>query len=895
MQTQFTIRSIDDNTTTIPYHHSKWRIFFARHLNYTPTTTTTKQLLNIDQYELNKLKHDQSFENVQQQSQNNSWNINSQHSTHLITSNHFPLLLFYFEQILIFFSYFFLLITLPFSLIFCLYIIKHYERAVIFRLGHVIWNNSIGPGLLFIIPWLDIVHRVDLRLFTVDVCTQNILTSDAVTVSVETVIYYRIINPILSVIHVKNIHDSTCLLAQTTLHHVLGRMNMYTLLTERQYLSQFIHQLLDIYIDLWGIKIERIEIKNIRLPIELQHCMAIEAEASRKAQAKFVLALAEKNVSHYLKLAAIQLKNCPIGLQLHYLQTMKYITNGKNSIILFPIPMKLKSDVYFELILASLSNSNEKFQLYSRYIKWIEQNYPSLGKCADLQNVLYRSIRDSSNLPEIKNNEAYVNSWIKLTEYCSQPMELFELLFRQGIGTMCSEFYIAWCELLEKKTSKNYQKIASIYAHGLRAGAKPLLWLEDRAEAFFHRYQYYLKSTDDTLMTTLDNSCQENNDTSSNTRKKLASLRLIETVGTQENHSFVAPVLRTNEMWRSNQSGLGPTITTQHSTGTNRLNKNVNYQIKPDNLSCAKENSTLIRDLPIVDTADFIRPVGCPSSWQKENQLEPTAWNNVQLPTNRTAPVLSRPIGLPNWEIFTEEPIESEQQQPQQQQTDSVNTLSSVQQSTVCTKRKGLKIKSFKDNDSCQQSNEIPYIEMASFNRLVGGCGSGSGSVDHALSAIHRDDQNDVKLNLPSLPGDKLCEVDCFAFDISLIYGGIEELCWEMHRSLKWNVNYMDTLNHCSSTSSSSSIKHQQQQADTGDVDEDNSDCDRKKILNNFWDKEETELIEEINAIIHKHTTNTTTNNNNHSNNNDVKCKNVESTRYALIKSLEMIALNQKS
>ncbi|VDP30191.1 unnamed protein product [Schistosoma curassoni] len=435
--------------------------------------------------------------------------------------------------------------------------------------------------------------------------------------------------------------------------------------------------------------------------------------------------------------------------------------------------------------------------------------------------------------------------WPSKTEYCNQPTELFELLFRQGIGTMCSEFYVTWCQLLEK--NKNYRKIASIYAHGLRAGAKPLLWLEDRAEAFFQRYEHSLKSTvtsssSDIVGTfTSDNSYNENHN--ENTRKKLASLRLIET-STQENN-LVAPVIRTKEMWRSNQSGLG----TIHSSESIISNKS-NYQIKQDKL--CQENSVFIHDLPPI-TSDFIRPVGIPSSWQKENQLEPSSWNKAQVVINRqgliqecytfflvdfcsqlstttTVPASSRSIGLPSWEIFTEDQVE-------QQQMDSSKPLNSTQQSTICTKGKGLKMKSsFKDNDTYQQLNDISFIEIASFNHLL----HHNNRVNHSSNQHDDHYQSDrllTKLNLPSFPDDKISEVDCFAFDISLIYGGIEELCWEMHRGVKWDVNYTNSLNN-------SPIKY-----------------DHRKMLNDFWDKEELELIKEIDAIIHDNNNDETVNN----------------------------------
>ncbi|CAH8428683.1 unnamed protein product [Schistosoma rodhaini] len=303
--------------------------------------------------------------------------------------------------------------------------------------------------------------------------------------------------------------------------------------------------------------------------------------------------------------------------------------------------------------------------------------------------------------------------------------------------------------------------------------------------------------------------------------------------------------MRTKEMWRSNQSGLG-TIYPSETISSNKCN----YQIKQDKLT--QENSVFIRDLPPI-ASDFIRPVGIPSSWQKENQLEPNSWNKVQLTTTTTVPASSRPISLPNWEIFTEDQVE-------QTQTDSSNLLNNTQQSTVCTKRKGLKMKSLKESDPCQPTNEISFIEVSSFNHLLHHHDHGV-VVDHSSS--HQSDVLLTKLNLPSFPSDKISEIDCFAFDISLIYGGIEELCWEMHRGVKWDINYTNSIKD-----------------------------DHRRILNDFWDKEELELIEEIDTILHDHNNDDGTVNNLQMNDPLLINKNVESTRYALIKSLESIALN---
>ncbi|VDQ09061.1 unnamed protein product [Trichobilharzia regenti] len=245
------------------------------------------------------------------------------------------------ERILIFFSYLFLFISLPFSLIFCLRVIRHYERAVIFRLGRLILDGPTGPGLLFTIPCLDVVERVDLRTFTFDVLTQDVLTKDSVTVAVEAVVYYRIFDPVLSVVNVKNAYYSTRLLAQTTLRNVLGTVDMCALLTEREHIAELMQETLDCATDVWGMKVERVEIKDVRLPLQLQRSMAAEAEATREAKAKVISALGEKDASYSLKAAALEISNCPIALQLRYLHTLNCLASGKQSTIIFPVPIDL--------------------------------------------------------------------------------------------------------------------------------------------------------------------------------------------------------------------------------------------------------------------------------------------------------------------------------------------------------------------------------------------------------------------------------------------------------------------------------------------------------------------------------------------------------------------------
>lgn len=232
-------------------------------------------------------------------------------------------------------------IGLPFSLLACLRVIPQYERAVIFRLGRLISSSALGPGLIFKLPFLDRMRRVDLRTFTFDVPTQEVLTKDSVTVAVEAVVYYRIFNPVMSVVNVENANRSTRLLAQTTLRNVLGTVDLYALLTDREEIAAMMQETLDTATDTWGVKVERVEIKDVRLPLQLQRAMAAEAEATREARAKVIAAKGEEDASKSLKAAAIEISACPIALQLRYLQTLAGISAEKNSTIVFPLPIDL--------------------------------------------------------------------------------------------------------------------------------------------------------------------------------------------------------------------------------------------------------------------------------------------------------------------------------------------------------------------------------------------------------------------------------------------------------------------------------------------------------------------------------------------------------------------------
>jgi len=231
--------------------------------------------------------------------------------------------------------------TFPLSLFFTLKIVQEYERAVIFRVGRLVTGGAKGPGIFFILPCIDNYIKVDLRVVSFDVPPQEILTRDSVTITVDAVTYFRISNPIQSVCNVEDATRSTRLLAQTTLRNELGTKNLSEVLMERDTISHSIKQILDEATDPWGVKVERVEIKDVRLPQMLQRAMAAEAEASREAKAKVIAAEGEMNAARALKEASDVISESPQALQLRYLQTLQTISAEKNSTIIFPLPIDM--------------------------------------------------------------------------------------------------------------------------------------------------------------------------------------------------------------------------------------------------------------------------------------------------------------------------------------------------------------------------------------------------------------------------------------------------------------------------------------------------------------------------------------------------------------------------
>ncbi|KAM9359210.1 stomatin (EPB72)-like 3a [Symphorus nematophorus] len=243
--------------------------------------------------------------------------------------------------LLVFISLIFVLGTFPIALLMCVKIVKEYERAVIFRLGRISDKKPKGPGLFFVLPCTDTFVKVDLRTVSFDIPPQEILTKDSVTVSVDGVVYFRVYCPISSVANVTNAHSSTRLLAQTTLRNVLGTKNLAELLSDREGISLSMQEALDDATDPWGIKVERVEIKDVKLPQQLQRAMAAEAEASREARAKIIAAEGEMKASRALKEASLVIAESPSALQLRYLQSLNSIAAEKNSTIIFPLPIDL--------------------------------------------------------------------------------------------------------------------------------------------------------------------------------------------------------------------------------------------------------------------------------------------------------------------------------------------------------------------------------------------------------------------------------------------------------------------------------------------------------------------------------------------------------------------------
>ena len=218
-------------------------------------------------------------------------------------------------------------------------ILNEYERGVIFRLGRVI--KAKGPGLIILIPVVDKMVKVSMRLVAMDVDPQDVITRDNVSVKVNAVIYYRVIEPIKAVIEVEEYNYAVSQLAQTTLRSVCGQAELDELLSAREKINSQLQEILDMHTDPWGIKVTTVELKHIDLPQDMQRSMAKQAEAERERRAKVINADGEFQAANKLAEAAEIIRDHPMALQLRYLQTMREISAEQNTTTIFPFPLEL--------------------------------------------------------------------------------------------------------------------------------------------------------------------------------------------------------------------------------------------------------------------------------------------------------------------------------------------------------------------------------------------------------------------------------------------------------------------------------------------------------------------------------------------------------------------------
>lgn len=230
---------------------------------------------------------------------------------------------------------FFLLIVLSSAI----KVVPEYRRLVLFRLGRLV--GSRGPGIVFIVPFIDRAVTVDLRILTLDVPVQEVITKDNVAIKVNAVVYFRVLEPAKSVVEVENYVVATSQLAQTTLRSVVGSVELDEVLSSREKINQELQKIIDERTDPWGIKVSAVEVKELELPEGMKRAMARQAEAERERRAKIIAAEGELQAAAKLSEAARQMEVSPITLQLRYLQTIREISGERNTTTFFPIPVDL--------------------------------------------------------------------------------------------------------------------------------------------------------------------------------------------------------------------------------------------------------------------------------------------------------------------------------------------------------------------------------------------------------------------------------------------------------------------------------------------------------------------------------------------------------------------------
>ncbi len=219
-------------------------------------------------------------------------------------------------------------------------VLNEYERGVVFRLGKLL-PQAKGPGVIFVFPPIDRMVRVSLRTIVMDVPPQDVITRDNVSVKVNAVVYFRVMDPRRAIVEVESYHYATSQLAQTTLRSVLGQVELDGLLSERDRLNHDLQHILDQQTDPWGVKVSNVEVKHVDLPPDMQRAMARQAEAEREKRAKIIHAEGELQASEKLSQAAAVIATEPVTVTLRYLQTLTEIASEKNSTIIFPLPIEL--------------------------------------------------------------------------------------------------------------------------------------------------------------------------------------------------------------------------------------------------------------------------------------------------------------------------------------------------------------------------------------------------------------------------------------------------------------------------------------------------------------------------------------------------------------------------
>lgn len=236
-------------------------------------------------------------------------------------------------------------------------VVQEYERGVIFRLGRFV--GAKGPGLFFIVPFIDRMVKVDLRTITLDVPAQEGITRDNVTIKVNAVVYFRVLDPGKAIIQVEDYRRATWLIAQTTLRNVIGQSDLDDLLAHREKVNEQLQRIIDEQTEPWGIKVTIVEVKDVELPQTMQRAMAKQAEAEREKRAKIIHAEGEFEASKQLAEAAEVIGSQPATLQLRYLQTLTEIAVEKNSTIIFPVPVDMFS-AFSDLIRANAEDAQSK-------------------------------------------------------------------------------------------------------------------------------------------------------------------------------------------------------------------------------------------------------------------------------------------------------------------------------------------------------------------------------------------------------------------------------------------------------------------------------------------------------------------------------------------------------